>query len=195
MVHVPLSCLGTCISRVPRAEGCPGFRGPCPTGSTPVPCITFNCCSGSRRAAGLGPGCVSFEGPRLPANASRAGPLSQVSPGRNKYALLPPERVCPHSCTCSLGLPGGTPHRVDRAPRPGWPCGQQDAPSPPRHCPVVGGGPDTPPEPPLRLRAAAPHSWSSSTQTVLRCSSPIDLNVWSPTSNWNKNDSNPVKSS
>lgn len=122
---------GTCIWSVPRAGGCPGVQGPCPTGSTPVPCVTFICCSVFRGAAGLGPGVVSIVGPGLPADSvgQDHSARSALGWGGPKPVPLPPE--CPPA---QLRLPRGSlagelPDRVDGGP------------SPPRHWPLGSGHP------------------------------------------------------
>lgn len=95
-----------CIWCVPRAGRCPGILGPCPTGSTPAPCITFICCSDFRGATGLRPGVVSFGGPCLPAGAMGWDASARSAPGVGGAHTCPvPTGEC---LSLQLRLPWGS---------------------------------------------------------------------------------------
>lgn len=84
--NVPLLC--------PRAGGRLAFSAR-PTGSPPVPRVTFNCCPGFQGHRPPNRLCVLPGGPASPLRPARAGRLSRSVPGGGDAFLLPPETHLP----------------------------------------------------------------------------------------------------
>lgn len=129
----------------PAGGQTPGFQGPRPTGSTPVPCVTFNCCPRF-----LGPLtsdlalCPSWGPASLLPPAGLACSAGQPPVAKTTPCSLP-------SCTCPQRfLGGGSVTREDGAPRPST---QQGTPA--RHS-IARWGLDTPAE--SRSDSAVPAS-------------------------------------
>lgn len=111
------SCHGACpllpgTVRIVCPEGrrVPGFQGPHPTGSTPVPCVTFNCHSGFQGPLASDLALRPSWGSHLPAHARRAGHrLRRSALGRGDDSLPRPACDCPPSRSrprgCLEGLP------------------------------------------------------------------------------------------